>query len=112
MLQPNFEGLGVVVMDALLNRPWWEEEEFARLLRLPMRPVRQVLRLLETVKSPSLQQSSGRLQLHFLVGKNPSSRRRLGRRHRSLTAIKLVGMFPSMWLLSRVNKHFFVQEIS
>ena len=52
MLQPNFEGLGVVVMDALLNRPWWEEEEFARLLRLPMRPVRQVLRLLETVNSP------------------------------------------------------------
>lgn len=36
-------------MDALLYRPWWEEEDFAKKLGLPVRPVRQILRLLETV---------------------------------------------------------------
>ena len=37
-------------MDALLFRPWWEEEDFAKRLLLPSRAVRQVLRLLETVR--------------------------------------------------------------
>ncbi len=55
--QADFTGLGIVVMDALLNRPWWEEEEFARRLQLPMRPVRQILRLLETVSTLSMLQS-------------------------------------------------------
>ena len=48
--QADFTGLGVVVMDALLFRPWWEEEDFAKRLLLPSRAVRQVLRLLETVR--------------------------------------------------------------
>ena len=57
--QADFTGLGVVVMDALLYRPWWEEEDFAKRLLLPSRAVRQVLRLLETVR--------GRHLIHYVL---------------------------------------------
>lgn len=50
-------------MDALMHRPWWEEEEFARKLGLPARPVRQVLRLLETVSCSS---TAPLLAMHML----------------------------------------------
>ena len=50
-LQADYTGLGAVVLNALMCRPWWKEDELAESLRLPLKPVRRILRLLETVST-------------------------------------------------------------
>ena len=50
-LQADLTGLGIVVLKALVCRPWWQEDELAATLCLPIRPVRKFLRLLETVST-------------------------------------------------------------
>lgn len=48
-LQADTTGLGIVVLTALTERQWVEEDEFARSLNLPPKMVRKAMRFLEEV---------------------------------------------------------------
>lgn len=48
-LQQDTRGLGVVILTALTEEQWVEEDEFARKLNLPPKVVRKAMRFLEQV---------------------------------------------------------------
>lgn len=49
-MQADTTGLGIIVLAALTERQWVEEDEFARSLNLPPKMVRKAVRYLEEVR--------------------------------------------------------------
>lgn len=48
-MQQDTTGLGVIILSALTEEQWIEEDEFARKLNLPPKVVRKAMRFLEQV---------------------------------------------------------------
>lgn len=57
--QQDTTGLGIVLLTALADRQWVEEEDLAKNLNLPPKMVRKAMRFFEQVGWTSLRQSAG-----------------------------------------------------
>lgn len=59
-MQQDTTGLGIILLNALTEEQWVEEDDFARKLNLPPKTVRKAIRYLEQVWG------SGRLGQHIM----------------------------------------------
>lgn len=50
LLQQDTTGLGIILLNALTEEQWVEEDDFARKLNLPPKMVRKAIRYLEQVR--------------------------------------------------------------